>query len=154
MVQRKIILRVQTNCNWFWKLLLVCAWVISSSLSPSRADAQSSSWMEDFALSKDRESKLAELIPGSDDYFFYHCLHYQNTNQLDQSEVMLTQWLAEHSGRETASIRAMVDRQRLLTGSYAVWQWYDRNNLAGPGNMDFKKLSRVNYAFFQVTTTF
>ena len=46
------------------------------------------------------------------------------------------------------------DRQRLLTGSYAVWQWYDRNNLAGPGNMDFKKLSRVNYAFFQVTTTF
>ena len=41
------------------------------------------------------------------------------------------------------------DRQRLLTGSYAVWQWYDRNNLAGPGNMDFKKVSRVNYAFFQ-----
>ena len=41
------------------------------------------------------------------------------------------------------------DRQRLLTGSYAVWQWYDRNNLASPGNMDFKKLSRVNYAFFQ-----
>jgi hypothetical protein len=41
------------------------------------------------------------------------------------------------------------DRQRLLTGSYAVWQWYDRNNLASPGNMDFKKVSRVNYAFFQ-----
>ena len=115
MVQQKIILHVQTDCNLFWKLFLVCAWVISSSLSPSRVDAQSISWMEDFALSKDRESKLAELIPGSDDYFFYHCLHYQNTNQLDQSEVMLTQWLAEHSGRETASIRAMVDRQRLLT---------------------------------------
>jgi hypothetical protein len=42
------------------------------------------------------------------------------------------------------------DRQRLLTGSYAVWQWYDRNNLASPGNIDFKKLSRVNYAFFQM----
>ena len=40
-------------------------------------------------------------------------------------------------------------RQRLLTGSYAVWQWYDRNNLAKPENMDFNKLSRVNYAFFQ-----
>lgn len=41
------------------------------------------------------------------------------------------------------------NRQRLLTGSYAVWQWYDRNNLASPGNIDFNKLSRVNYAFFQ-----
>lgn len=41
------------------------------------------------------------------------------------------------------------NRQRLLTGSYAVWQWYDRNNLASPGNIDFDKLSRVNYAFFQ-----
>jgi hypothetical protein len=41
------------------------------------------------------------------------------------------------------------DRQRLLTGSYAVWQWYDRDNLASPTNIDFTKLSRVNYAFFQ-----
>ena len=73
------------------------------------------SWMEDFSLSEDRESKLSELIPGSDDYYFYHCLHFQNTNQLDRSEAILTQWLSEHQGREIAAYSAMLDRQRLLT---------------------------------------
>ena len=36
--------------------------------------AEPVSWMERYALAKDREAMLAELIPGSDDYFFYHCL--------------------------------------------------------------------------------
>lgn len=40
-------------------------------------------------------------------------------------------------------------RQRLLTGSYAAWQWYDRSNLASPTNLNLRKVSRVNYAFFQ-----
>lgn len=40
-------------------------------------------------------------------------------------------------------------RQRLLTGSYAAWQWYDRSNLVAPSNLDLRKISRVNYAFFQ-----
>jgi hypothetical protein len=73
------------------------------------------SWMEDFALAANRETKLAELIPGTDDYYFYHCLHYQTTGQLERSEAMLRDWLAEHQGRETPSITAMTDRQRLLT---------------------------------------
>ena len=40
-------------------------------------------------------------------------------------------------------------RQRLLTGSYAAWQWYDRSNLASPLNLKLEKVSRINYAFFQ-----
>jgi hypothetical protein len=43
-------------------------------------------------------------------------------------------------------------RQRLLTGSYATWQWYDRSNLASPLNLKLNKLSRINYAFFQSDT--
>lgn len=39
--------------------------------------------------------------------------------------------------------------QRLLTGSYASWQWYDRSNLASPTNLNLTKVSRINYAFFQ-----
>lgn len=31
----------------------------------------------------------------------------------------------------------------------AGWQWYDRDKLADPSNMDFRKVQRVNYAFFQ-----
>ena len=29
------------------------------------------------------------------------------------------------------------------------WQWYDRNKLAAPPNVDFSKYDRINYAFFQ-----
>lgn len=34
----------------------------------------------------------------------------------------------------------------------ASWQWYDRSKLAKPENMDFRKVTRVNFAFFQVCT--
>jgi len=40
-------------------------------------------------------------------------------------------------------------RQRLLTGSYAAWQWYDRSSLATPTNLNLQKVSRINYSFFQ-----
>ncbi len=36
-----------------------------------------------------------------------------------------------------------------IIGYYAGWQWYDRNKLADPINIDFRKMQRVNYAFFQ-----
>lgn len=36
-----------------------------------------------------------------------------------------------------------------IIGYYAGWQWYDRDKLAKPSNMDFRKVQRVNYAFFQ-----
>jgi hypothetical protein len=36
-----------------------------------------------------------------------------------------------------------------IIGYYASWQWYDRDKLAKPSNMDFRKVQRVNFAFFQ-----
>ncbi len=95
----------------FWVIVCLAAMVATSS----RAWAEPISWMEGFALALDREAKLAELIPGSDDYYFYHSLHYQTSGQLERSETMIRDWLAEHQGRETAAITAMIDRQRLLT---------------------------------------
>ncbi len=71
--------------------------------------------MERYVLAADREAMLAELIPGSDDYYFFHCLHYQTTGQLEKAESIIKDWLAENKGRETALITAMLDRQRLLT---------------------------------------
>mmetsp|Transcript_23079 Transcript_23079/g.46713 ORF Transcript_23079/g.46713 Transcript_23079/m.46713 type:complete len:1317 (+) Transcript_23079:171-4121(+) len=41
---------------------------------------------------------------------------------------------------------------KTVVGYYASWQWYDRNKLAEPANMDFSKVQRVNFAFFQVDT--
>ena len=72
-------------------------------------------WIERFALADDRDAALSELVPGTDDHFFYHCLHFQTTGQLEQAETVLAQWMAKYQGASTPAINAMVDRQRLLT---------------------------------------
>ena len=92
------------------------ALVLSLPMS-SRIMAEPIGLMERYALAADREAMLAELIPGSDDYYFFHCLHYQTTGQLERAETVLKDWLAEHKGRETSAIAALTDRQRLLTYS-------------------------------------
>merc|ERR1712190_404280 len=44
----------------------------------------------------------------------------------------------------------VVDKE--IIGYYASWQWYDRSGLAKPQNMDFSKVTIVNFAFFQPDT--
>ena len=41
----------------------------------------------------------------------------------------------------------VVDKE--IIGYYASWQWYDRSGLAKPQNLDFSKVTIVNFAFFQ-----
>jgi len=48
----------------------------------------------------------------------------------------------------TSSVTPHGTNKKIL-GYYAGWQWYDRDKLARPANMDFRKVQRVNYAFFQ-----
>jgi chitinase len=49
----------------------------------------------------------------------------------------------------TATINIAHGTDKRIIGYYAGWQWYDRDKLADPENMDFRKVQRVNYAFFQ-----
>ncbi len=49
-------------------------------------------FIEKFALAPDREKVLGELIPGSEDYYFYHALHYQNTAQAPKLAAIMQQW--------------------------------------------------------------
>ncbi|MEL6110679.1 MAG: hypothetical protein AAFU85_32130, partial [Planctomycetota bacterium] len=71
------------------------------------------------------EAILAELIPGSEDYYFYHCLHFQNTSQVARAEAMLKAWIASRKGRMTSTTHAMMDRQRLLTYDQSPQQTID-----------------------------
>jgi len=40
--------------------------------------AQEIGYIETFSLADDREAALKELVPGTDDYYYYHALHAQN----------------------------------------------------------------------------
>ena len=49
-------------------------------------------FIERFALAPDREKALGELIPGSEDYYFYHALHWQNTGAKEKLAAIMDQW--------------------------------------------------------------
>ena len=52
----------------------------------------SSPFIEKFALSSDRAAVLGQLIPGSEDFYFFTALHFQNTQQKDQLAATLEAW--------------------------------------------------------------
>ena len=84
-----------------------------NSIDSPTANGQDVGFLERFALSEDRESTLSELVPGTDGYYFYHCLHYQNTQQFDKAADAIAKW--EKRRGETNQIKEMKHRQALLT---------------------------------------
>ncbi|MFW5869393.1 MAG: hypothetical protein ACOCVI_00675 [Planctomycetota bacterium] len=67
---------------------------------------------EDFALAEDRAKALKELIPGTRDYFYYHCLHYQHIGRYDQVDGLLKDWIAKF--KRTDRVKEIQRRQWLL----------------------------------------
>ena len=49
-------------------------------------------FIEKFALAKDRAAVLQQLVPGTEEYYFFHALHYQNTAQAAKLAAILGQW--------------------------------------------------------------
>ena len=72
-------------------------------------------FLEKFALAQDRRAVLSELIPGTDEYFYFACLHHQNVGELADSQAVLDQWKTKIG--ESDRVRQMTARQMLL--SYA-----------------------------------
>lgn len=51
-------------------------------------------FIEKFALAQDREAALSQLIPGSEEFYFFHALHFQNTAQKEKLKTTMAQWAA------------------------------------------------------------
>ncbi|MEA3208202.1 MAG: hypothetical protein QOE70_1259 [Chthoniobacter sp.] len=62
-----------------------------AAVSALRADNEIG-FIEKFALAPDREAVLGELIPGSEDYYFFHALHFQNSGQAAKLKAIMEQW--------------------------------------------------------------
>ena len=69
-------------------------------------------FVEKFALSADRKEALKLLIPGTPDYYYYHCLDAQLRGDKGTVKKHLELWIKRH-GR-TAQVREIQDRQALL----------------------------------------
>jgi hypothetical protein len=64
------------------------------ALLAGSASAGGIGFAERFALADTpgREGLLRELVAGTGDYFYYHCLHYQNTRNVAAFDQMIAAW--------------------------------------------------------------
>lgn len=74
--------------------------------------SQPSSFAERFALAEDRAALLTELIPDTEEYFYYHTLHSQNESRLADARGFLDAWIGKIG--ETGLAKQMLTRQMLL----------------------------------------
>lgn len=68
--------------------------------------------LEKIAYAEDRASALENLVPGTEDYYFHHCLHWQHQGDLERVDETLRAWIERH-GRTTRA-QAIERRQALL----------------------------------------
>src|SRR5215472_10956052 len=92
------------------RVLIWSAWTVFLA---SRASAGEIGYIEDFALAKDRAASLRLLIPGTEDYYYYHCLHFLNTEQFTKIDEFSKPWLQRFG--QTARLTEIQTRHALLT---------------------------------------
>jgi hypothetical protein len=73
-----------------WVFILMCYGLLTL---PRSVGAGELDFVEDFALAKDRAVSLRQLIPGTEDYYYFYCLHYLNTEQFEKAEELTKPWL-------------------------------------------------------------
>ncbi len=94
-------------------MVLLAAGLASAFFTPSVAAAGEVGFVEDFALSADRAAALKQLVPGTDEYYYYNALHLQNTGDFAGVDGILKQWIERRKGRN-AMIEEIECRQALL----------------------------------------
>jgi hypothetical protein len=128
------------------RILLSSAWAL---LLAGAAAAGEVGYIEDFALARDRAASLRQLIPGTEDYYYYHCLHFLNTEQFEKVEEFTRPWLARFG--QTPRLTEIQTRYALLT--YARDPQRSLNYLRTHLNLQFNHQRAVVGAVPNLPTT-
>lgn len=91
---------------------MMIVWGVTLLTIAGGAGAEEIGFVEDFALAEDREAALNQLIPGTEQFYYYHCLHYQNRGELGNVDDILKTWIKRY--KHTALVREIQNRQALL----------------------------------------
>ena len=104
------------NRSTWLPITLLAALAAGMCFTPT-SQAADIGYVEDFALAKDRAAALKQLIPGTEDYYYYHALHALNTGNFDAIDGLMKPWIERHT--HTARVYEILVRRALLT--------YDKN---------------------------
>jgi len=88
----------------------LAAFVLATSLATG-ADTDIG-FVETFALAPDREATLGQLVPGTEDHYFFHALHQQSTGQAEKFAATMAQWAQRFPDSEQR--RMLENREALL----------------------------------------
>jgi len=91
---------------------LVFAGTVLMGLTAS-ASATEIQFVEDFALAPDRNLVLKLLIPGTEDFYYFHALHYLNTEQFEKARELFAPWHQRHG--QTGRLTQIQTRLALLS---------------------------------------
>src|SRR5262245_62440899 len=86
---------------------------LTLALAVTAVRAADVGFVEDYALAKDKGTALKQLIPGTEDYYYYHGLYYLTTEQFAKAETLWKAW-HERFG-QTARLTEIQTRHALLT---------------------------------------
>jgi uncharacterized protein (DUF1778 family) len=89
--------------------LLVAAYL--AVITAPAAAADTIGFVETFALAEDRAKALEQLIPGTESYYFYHALHYQNSGQDGKLKDILAKW---RKRVKSSGLRNLIERRERL----------------------------------------
>jgi hypothetical protein len=87
--------------------------LVLATVSLARGDNEIG-FIERFALAPDREKVLTELVPGTEDYYFFHALHYQNTRQAPKLATILDSWRKRYPDPSSQRRKVIENREALL----------------------------------------
>ena len=94
--------------------LLYITCILAKAQSP-----EPTGFIEQWVMSQDRAATLKLLTPGTDDYFFYHTLHYQHTGEQEKFTSTMKKWdTAIHQKKITRSPRYAVMEKRGIILDY------------------------------------
>src|SRR6266567_3761989 len=100
------------NRSTWLPVTLLAALAVGMCFTPT-SQAADIGYVEDFALAKDRAAALKQLIPGTEDYYYYHALHALNTGAYDAALSNFKPWIERHG--HTARVTEIQVRRALLT---------------------------------------
>ena len=83
----------------------------ASTVLPTAVASEKIGFVETYALAQDRAQALAQLIPGTEEYYFYHALHYQNSGQSNKLRDVLATW---RKRVKSSALRNVIERRERL----------------------------------------
>ena len=86
---------------------------IAAMMFASSVAAADIGFVETYALAADRAAALRQLIPGTEDYYYYHCLHLLQTERYDDLGAMTRPWRERYG--QTQRLTEIETRHALLT---------------------------------------